>query len=149
MRPNSDERFGELDPGLPITVVARSKDGWLGFDPGVAQAANVGPFRLRWVRPSDVVTRGNCRDVATVWTPEPHTCFEMAMEPVVVREAPRPDAKSIAVLHPGEFASIVGVQGGPWAKVDLSHGNTGSSAVGFIPANALNVNGNCNAPRKQ
>ena len=31
-----------------VITEGRTADGWLGFDPGVAQAANVGIFRLRW-----------------------------------------------------------------------------------------------------
>jgi hypothetical protein len=51
---------------MAITVAARSKGGWLGFDPGVTQAANVGLFRLRWVQHSDVARRSNCREVAAI-----------------------------------------------------------------------------------
>lgn len=41
---------GEVIPN----VEARTADGWIGFDPGVAQAPNVGLYRLRWVQ--DTVT---------------------------------------------------------------------------------------------
>jgi hypothetical protein len=142
MRPHSKEIFGQLDPKSPVTITARSKDGWLGFDPGVAQAANVGPFRLRWLDPTTVTSRGDCASVPEVWAPEPSTCFEMTMEDVVVREAPKATAKEVKTLHREEFAAIVERQK-DWVKVDLSRGNTGDEAAGWIPVGAVNQNGQC------
>lgn len=45
------EVFGTADAGTSVMALARTKDGWLGFDPGVAQAGNVGRARLRWYLP--------------------------------------------------------------------------------------------------
>jgi hypothetical protein len=45
------EVFGTADAGMTVMALARTKDGWLGFDPGVAQAGNVGRARLRWYLP--------------------------------------------------------------------------------------------------
>jgi hypothetical protein len=42
--------FGAMVEGYRVQPQARTADGWWGFDPGVAQAANVGVFRLRWVQ---------------------------------------------------------------------------------------------------
>jgi hypothetical protein len=142
MRPHSDEVFGQFAPASPVIITARSKDGWLGFDPAVAQAANVGPFRLRWLEPSSVTTHGDCASVPQVWTPEPGVCFEMTMENLVVREAPNAKAKEAATLHPGEFAALVERKGN-WVKADLGTGNTGSTVVGWIPSDAVNMSGPC------
>lgn len=43
--------FGTAEAGTTVMALARTKDGWLGFDPGVAQAGNVGRARLRWYLP--------------------------------------------------------------------------------------------------
>lgn len=43
--------FGTADAGTTVIALARTRDGWLGFDPGVAQAGNVGRARLRWHLP--------------------------------------------------------------------------------------------------
>jgi hypothetical protein len=143
MRPHSTEQFGQLDAGTSVDVSARSRDGWLGFDPAVAQAANVGPFRLRWLDPAQISTAGDCAHVPVVWTPKPGVCFEMPMEDVVVREAPREGARAVATIHPGEFAALVGRVGKEWAQVDLSAGERASTVRGFISADAVNVNGPC------
>ena len=148
MRPHSGERFGQLDPGTSVEITARSRDGWLGFDPGVAQAANVGPFRLRWVEPSQVVTRGDCARVPEVWAPPPGVCFEMPMEDAIVREAPRADATAVLTLHAGDFAALV-ERGQEWAKIDLGAGNTGSHAIGWIETSQVNMNGSCDNIEKR
>jgi len=45
------EVFGTAEAGMSAMALARTKDGWLGFDPGVAQAGNQGRARLRWYLP--------------------------------------------------------------------------------------------------
>ena len=57
-----------------------------------------------------------------------------------------PDTSSavLVVLHLGDFTKVLGLNaGGDWAKVDLGPGNTGSSAVGWVNAATLNMNGPC------
>lgn len=61
--------FGTLSAGETAVMMGQTADGWLGFDPGVAQAANVGIFRLRWVAPdSDVTLSGGCAAL-TIYPP--------------------------------------------------------------------------------
>jgi hypothetical protein len=143
MRPHSDERFGQLERGQAVIITARSIDDWLGFDPGVPQAANVGPFRLRWIDPALVTLHGDCARLQKVWAPEPHTCFEMAMEDVTVRAAPSAAAAAVAVLQPGEFGALVGRSGSGWFRIELGRGNTGSSVAGWISDADMNANGDC------
>ncbi len=42
--------FGTVSTGDTFEVLARTTGGWLGFDPGIAQAANIGLARHRWVQ---------------------------------------------------------------------------------------------------
>src|SRR5688572_26794105 len=52
----SDE-FGTFGPGQTFQPSAKTADGFYGFEPGDAQAGNVGLFRLRWVlKTVDVTT---------------------------------------------------------------------------------------------
>lgn len=141
MRPRSDEIFGQLERGAGVKIVARSIEGWLGFDPGVAQAANVGPFRLRWIDPTTVSLHGDCARVEKVWAPPPHQCFTMPQYDVAVRAAPSEGASAVAVMHPGEFAAMVSRSANGWYRVELGQGNTGSSAAGYITESDVNANG--------
>ncbi len=45
----SSDVFGTLPAGETHEVLARTANGWIGFDPGVAQAGNTGLARHRWV----------------------------------------------------------------------------------------------------
>lgn len=42
--------FGTLPAGESHEILARTVDGWVGFDPGIAQAGNQGLARLRWIQ---------------------------------------------------------------------------------------------------
>ena len=46
----SSSQFGTLSPGMPVRAMVRLEEGWVGFDPGMAQAGNSGLKRLRWVQ---------------------------------------------------------------------------------------------------
>jgi hypothetical protein len=138
--------FSTQGPGFSQDFQARTSDGWLGFDPGVAQAANIGSFRLRWVEPGTPGLTGNCAGLPVVWGPPPGVCFDMPMDTTNVYTDPDATSPVVAVLHVGDFAAIVGLDpSGDWARVDLGPGNTGSPAKGWVEANSLNVNGPCDS----
>jgi hypothetical protein len=141
--------FAAIGPGdsaeITSRLSARTADGWLGFDPGVAQAANIGPFRLRWIAPGDGTLSGGC-SLPVVWGPPPGICFDMPMEDANVYMNPDTSSPVAAVLHVGEFAAILGhTPGGDFSKVDLGPGNTGSTVVGWVESSTTNVNGPCDS----
>ncbi len=41
--------FGTVGSGDTYRALARTADGWVGFDPGFAQAGNIGLAHHRWV----------------------------------------------------------------------------------------------------
>ena len=52
----TSEIFGTLSAGETHEILARTADGWLGFDPGIAQAGNIGLAHHRWVLLDPVVS---------------------------------------------------------------------------------------------
>ncbi|MFV1950315.1 MAG: hypothetical protein ACC633_10365 [Anaerolineales bacterium] len=52
----SSDVFGTLPAGETHTVLAWTADGWLGFDPGIAHAGNIGLSHHRWFQLNAVVT---------------------------------------------------------------------------------------------
>lgn len=52
----STDYWGVESPGQPHEILARTADGWIGYDPGVAQAPNVGLARLRYFQLNAIVT---------------------------------------------------------------------------------------------
>ncbi len=140
----SADIFSTQGAGFSIQPTARTSNGWLGFDPGVAQAANIGSFRLRWLPPGSGSVSGGCSSLPVVWGPLPGICYDMPMGDTNVYSTPDSSAAVLIVLHLGEFAELLGTTAsGDWARVDLGPGNTGSHAVGWVEASSLNVNGPC------
>lgn len=143
-RPSLDAGiFGTLSPGDRATVGAITGDGWIGFDPGTAQAANVGVFRLRWVQRSDAISlEGACSDLPVVVGPPAGVCFTMAMEDTPVYSEPNSSSAMIVTMHSGDYAKVVGTAG-DWFKVDLSVGSLGLSQSGWMSSQKVNFNGPC------
>lgn len=136
--------FSAQGAGFTIQPTARAAGGWLGFDPGVAQAANIGPFRLRWLPPGSGTLSSGCASLPVVWVPRAGICYTMPMFDTTVHASPDAGSAALFVLHLGEFAQVQGLApGGDWAQVDLGPGNTGSNVVGWVESNSLNVNCPC------
>jgi hypothetical protein len=138
------EVFSTLSAGLEVTVDGVTADGWYGFDPGVAQAANIGVFRLRWVDGSSGVRlEGGCGGVPEMVGPLPGVCFTMPMGDVPVYQNADTSSVVIATLIVNDYAAVLGRTDDGWAQVDLSAGNTGLELTGWIEAATLNMNGPC------
>jgi len=63
--PTSDV-FGTVSAGETYEALARTAGGWVGFDPGVAQAGNVGLAHHRWVLTSISLSPSCLSDVDLV-----------------------------------------------------------------------------------
>jgi hypothetical protein len=145
-RPSLDaEVFGTLSPGDRVAVGATTADGWIGFDPGTAQAANVGVFRLRWVQPGDAISlEGTCQDLPVVVGPPAGVCFTMAMEDIPVYSEPDASSALLVTMHSGDYAQVVS-SAGAWFQIDLSVGNLAQNQMGWISSQYVNFNGPCDS----
>ena len=136
--------FSVQGPDLTVRPSARSANGWYGFDPGIAQAANIGPFRLRWLPPGSGAVTPGCFSLPVIWTPRAGLCYDMPMLDTNVYASPDLSSPVVFVLHLGEFAQVLGhTAGGDWVQVNLGPGNTGSHVVGWGEASTTNGNGPC------
>jgi hypothetical protein len=145
-RPSPDGAvFGTLSAGDQVIAAGITEDGWIGFDPGVAQAANVGPFRLRWVQDeNDTFTlEGTCDDLPFVVGPPAGVCFTMAMSDVPVYAGADPSTEVIATMQSGDYAEVGGRSADNWIEVDLSMGSMELDLVGWIEGEMVNFNGPC------
>lgn len=101
------DAFGSLvDTGFPIRVMAETADGWWGFDPGVAQAANTGVFRNRWVQASQVQVEGDCAAVPVVAGPMPGVCFTMPMADTPVYAGTETSSSVLITLVVDQYAAV-------------------------------------------
>jgi len=144
-RPSSNAAvFGSTISGFHTIIEGRTADGWLGFDPGVAQAANVGVFRLRWIEESsDIELEGICEDLPELKGPPAGVCFTMPMDGVHVYTEADVSSEIIATMRWGDYAAVTGKTKEDWARVDLSVGNMGLDLVGWVKGITLNFNGPC------
>jgi hypothetical protein len=132
-RPDSaDGRWGVLVPGDSVVIEATTRDGWLGFDPGVAQAGNSGSFRYRWIEPGrSYSVIGDPSMLEVVWGPGAGIPYAMTFEPVNVHAEPDPLSAVLGTL-PGESAAAIVSQEGDWLEIDPSEGPTPDSPAGWI-----------------
>jgi hypothetical protein len=134
-----------------VTIEGRTANGWLGFDPGVAQAANVGAFRLRWLDPEDPVRlEGDCDAVPKVVGPVPGVCYTMPMEETHVYQSPDTASAVVATMNWGDYAMVLGWtpdEDGDgvrdWAKIDLLDlgEKLGFDQPFWVEGSTLNLNG--------
>ena len=138
--------FGKLPAGERVPVSATTADGWLGFDPGVAQAANVGPFRLRWVQRKDVqsnvATEGACGNLPVVASLPPTACFQMFMEEAKIYAAANPTSAVVVTTKPEDYAQVIAAND-KWLQLDLNVGSLKINKQGWIARADANFNGPC------
>jgi len=146
-RPSTESGvFGTLSAGMSVEVLARTADGWIGFEPGVAQAANTGIFRLRWVQETgNVSLDGACAGMPVVEGPPAGICFTMPVGDTPVYEQANISSSLLATLTPQQYAAVTGRTLDNWYRIDLAIGNTSSNRAGWIEGSAINLNGPCDA----
>jgi len=138
--------FGTMSPKMNTIVEGRTADGWLGFDPGVAQAANIGIFRLRWVKENDGIRlEGACEELPILISLPARICFTMPMEVVSVYAEPDISGEVIVQMDVGDYAAVIGKNNQDWARVDLATGNLALDRQGWVQGNTLNLNGECDS----
>ena len=133
-----------LEPAMGIG--SRTADGWLGFDPAKAQAANIGIFRLRWIPPDAAVTlSGDCAGVPIAdWVPQPGVCYEMVMGPTDVHASAEASSPVTATLNVEDFAAIQGSTASGWLLINGDEANA-PGVAGYIAEQDANVNGPCDS----
>ena len=138
------EPFDTMPSGMPVYVFAESGAGWIGFDPGIPQAANVGPFRLRWVQETgDFSLQGACDELPVIETPPVGVCFTMAMTEFPVFEAPSAESKVMTIVESEDYIGMISQPSPGWYQVDLSIGSVGLEGTGWVQAEWINLNGPC------
>ena len=64
---SASDVFGTLPAGDTYDILARTTEGWVGFDPGVAQAGNIGLAHHRWVL-INITLSNSCLDAVEIVT---------------------------------------------------------------------------------
>jgi hypothetical protein len=138
--------FGYLAAGDEVLPTHRTANGFYGFDPGVAQAGNVGVFRLRWfLKTSYIPSTGNCGGLPVVLGPMAEICY-------VVLNADTPlyasdDSSSAVIGNLSEGDHVMQLSSGTsWVNVDLNVGSEQLDLTGWVPRNLVIYQGACMGP---
>ncbi len=122
-------------------ISGRTVDGWLGFDPGVAQAANIGSFRLRWISEDEnFVIEGELDSVSVIWGPKAGITYAM-----IYQDSPlfaEPDSLSMVIdsIPSGSAAGIIS-RTGDWYLLDLKESPLEDSIQGWISSLPVSISG--------
>jgi hypothetical protein len=151
-RPSKDAAvFGTITAAdQNIVPAGETADGWIGFDPGVAQAPNVGPFRLRYIPPNSGITLiGKCSDLPVVPNIAPKQCFAMAQTDAPIFADTGASSTVVATMHSGDYIEAIGRKGKDpsyFVKVLSTQGSMASGTAGYVSIDNVNLNGTCTLP---
>ncbi|GEM_PF-666884 len=138
--------FGTVSAGTSLTPQYRTADGWYGFEPGVAQAGNVGIFRMRWVQGKQgFQIRGACAQLPLAPPLPAGVCFLMPMTTLTVRSAPAATAASVGTLTPQQYAAVTGRGPDDWVLLNLNQGQNSLSGQGWASLADGGLNGPCDS----
>jgi hypothetical protein len=139
------DKFGTLGVGQKEPAMNYTLDGFVGFDPGVAQAGNVGIFRERWVSMHPpVYLKGGCLGLPIVIGPFPGVCYTMAESDTPIYRTASTSADIEATMHLGDYVKATGKMVG-WIRVDTHVGNLNRSGTGWIKSDKYFPNGPCSS----
>jgi len=141
---DSSDVFGILPAGETHEILARTADGWLGFDPGVAQAGNIGLAHHRWVFMNITVSPSCLSTVDLVTLADVQADFGPSQsDPSVLTGFVFDDLNADGVKDPGEppFAGVKLVLGdglctfGGLSQTNIS-ASDGSFQFNLLPPSA-------------
>jgi hypothetical protein len=136
--------FGVLSSGESVVPTIQSAEGWLGFVPGVAQAANVGVFRNRWLPPdADVSIGGDCSALPVAPPFSPTACYFMAFSDTAVLAEPAPAGAIVATIPGQGYAAVIGQADNGWFELDLQDSSLQQPGTAWLDPDLGNFNGTC------
>ncbi len=136
-RPNSrSEIWSQLLPGESVTLEVITASGWLGFEPGVAQAANTCSFRYRWLPPDSSVATDS---LTVIWAPKLDVSYAMTQMDTPIYPDQDTTSTPLAIIPSNSAAAIIGITA-TWFKVDLYDSPLEEDVQGWILSEAVSIN---------
>lgn len=124
-----------------VVLSGRTDDGWLGFDPGVAQAGNIGSFRLRWISNGEnFVIEGELDSVSVVWGPGAGITYAMLYQDSPLFAEPDSLSMIIDSIPSGSVAGIIS-RTEDWYLLDLNESPLEDDVQGWISSLFVSASG--------
>ncbi len=145
--------FGTIAMDEKSPVVGRTTTGWIGVEPGVPQAPNIGPFRARWIELTpDVALEGaTCSVLPIMPALDTQACYVMVHQDTAVYAQPVRASATVATLYSGAYVRAVSrdTRDADFLKVNLTDGSSGigrtGKTIGWVHSADVDVNGACAA----
>src|ERR1700752_431678 len=136
--------FGTFTTSDTAQPTAKTADGFYGFQPGVAQAGNVGIFRLRWgLKNIDVTLSPGCASIPTVVAPIAGISYAMKIEATSSFSSPDTTSALVTTMHRDDYAMITAHNPG-WFTLDLNVASPSMDKLGYLEESKLGgFNGPC------
>ncbi len=146
-RPSTQaEVFADVPTGMTLTALGMTETGWIGFDPGTAQAANIGPFRLRWLPPEgSYELDGDCANLTVYPSLPAGVCFTMAMGVQPIYASANEASEPRTQLEPGDYVGVISRSPDDWLELDVNSGSRQEQGTAWMPGQYANFNGPCSA----
>lgn len=130
-------RFGTLAPGDSVPASGRAP-GFVGIEPGTAQAAMVGALRLRYAAADGpFALRGDCGALSEQPRLDPVACYQMAQAEVRLHARPDTAAAVVATMPAQSLAEVTARTPTGWLRVRLGSGGP----PGWVAPADVNVSG--------
>ena len=130
-------RVGTLAPGDSVRASGRAP-GFVGIDPGTAQAAAVGALRLRYAASDGpFALRGDCAVLPEGPRLDPVACYQMAQSAVRLHARPDTSAAVVATMPAQSLAEATDKTPTGWLRVRLGSGGP----PGWVAPADVNVSG--------
>ena len=138
------DEFGMLSPSETFQASAKTADGFYGFEPAIAQAGNVGLFRLRWVlKTNDVTISPGCAGIPTVVAPIAGICYDMMIEDTPIYSSPNTTSALVTTMHAKDYAMVIAHNAG-WYTLDLNVASPSRNSLGYLEETKVGgFNGPC------
>jgi hypothetical protein len=133
--------FEALGPGYADEAVARTADGWLGFEPGIPQSHNVGIFRLLWLDPAASVDyTGGCDQLPIVTHPFGPLCAAVPIyDTESIYAGPDGSFEPIAELDKFGWIEVIDWPLTDWWRVDLANSSLGANGYGWLRVDRVDL----------
>ncbi len=137
-RPDSlSQVFAVIVPADTIFLEVKTKDNWFGFDPGIAQAANTGSFRYRWITTGSLLS--DSTGLPSVWAPECSISYAMTQISTPVFSSTDSMSSPVAVI-PSNSAAAITDSTETWLKVNLDNSPLQKNIQGWILRETVSIN---------
>lgn len=129
--------FSVINPTDTLFLEVKTIDNWFGFNPGVAQAANTGSFRYRWIKTEELISINPI--LPCIWGPQGNVLYAMTQDSTAVYPIANSSTNPIILIPPNSAAAITDSTE-LWFKVNLKNSPLNEEIQGWVQREVISIN---------